>query len=99
MVVVDSVPKVERHVAEVSIVRVLLKINDVTGANRSDDLLRNGRLARSRTPADTDYHSVIVPSGHIGPIGQGAYPIWGSNEFEMMLASDEVGQRRCLFVT
>jgi hypothetical protein len=62
MVVVDSVPKVERHIAEVALVRVLLKIDDVTGANRRDDLLRNGRLARARAPADTDYHSVIVPS-------------------------------------
>ena len=60
MVVVDSVPKVERHVAEVAIVRVLLKIDDVTGANRRDDLLCNGRLARARAPADTDYHSVVI---------------------------------------
>src|SRR5437763_7096596 len=53
---VDFVPQLKRHIAEVAIVSVLLQINHIAGADRSDDLLRNRRLAGTRAATYANDH-------------------------------------------
>lgn len=57
---VDSMSKVQRHVTEVAVIRILLEIHDVLGADRRDDLLRYGSLTRAGPATDADNHSVVI---------------------------------------
>src|SRR5262249_22034997 len=53
---VDSVPQLDRHIAEVAIIGILLQIDNVRSADRLYNPMSNGCLPRSRPTGNSDHH-------------------------------------------
>src|SRR5262249_11357324 len=56
MIEINLMLQLKRHVAEISIIGVLLEINDILRAHRRNNLLRNGSLTGTGPTANTYYH-------------------------------------------
>src|SRR5438552_282725 len=60
MIEISLMTLVQRHVREISVIRVLLHENNVSRTDSLNDRLRNRRFPRARSAANSDYHKCIL---------------------------------------